>query len=290
MTNDPTHSTDEALKADLGAALVDARRVRRAAEAEFADLDAEQAALGHHPNRVAYMHSGMLTERGFGAAEILPVIGFHALDWRDALFRLGTTVPGNDTDLLERLRITCTSDPMLEVSGESLLHDLGLLKRGRIDPFWLKRPKLGLGQAAKAFGLTAADVDGHRGLYALAPTGLGQILSRAAASRPDQRIGALLPAAISAGGAPLAALGAAAFHRDAEARYRADCDRFADHQRRHPGRRWRAKPALARQGHLAITTARQKNIAAPAERTRGQAADWLADQNANLRFNGEDEA
>ncbi|PCG13078.1 hypothetical protein COA07_16325 [Sphingomonas adhaesiva] len=256
----------------------------------MADFDAQQSALEHHPNRAAYMHGGMLAERGFGTEQILPVLGFHSLDWSDALTRLEASTPVDGADLLDRLLIVCTSDPMLEVSGERVLHDLGLLKRGRVDPFWLKRPKLGLGQAAKAFGLTAAHIDGHRGLYVLAQPTLRRLLERAAVGQADQRFGAVLLTAIGSGGEPLAAIGAAAYYRDAEARYRADCDRFADHQRRHPGRRWRLKPALSRQGHLAITTARQKDIAVPAERMRGHAADWLANQNANLRFNGGDEA
>jgi len=234
----------------------------------------------------------MFVRRGSGAGHILPLFGFHALDWREALACLEAPATSDDEDVdpLGRLRIACETDPMLEVAGERLLSYLGLLRQGRIDPYWLKRPKLGLGQAAKAFGLAPHHATGHRGLYDLTPLALRRLFEDADVNRRDQRFGALLLPVIKAGGEPLAVIGAAAFHRDAEARYRDDCRRFAEHQRANPSRRWRWKPALSRQGHLAITTARAKHAALPAERTRGHAANWLSDQNANLRFNGEEEA
>ncbi|WP_419826440.1 hypothetical protein [Sphingomonas sp.] len=52
--------------------------------------------------------------------------------------------------------------------------------------------------------------------------------------------------------------------------------------------RW--KPPLSHQGHLAVTTARALNITLPAARTRGHAANWLDDHDANLRFPQEDRA
>lgn len=292
MTNDITPLSDDALIAAVERELADARDARETALVQTAMLDAEQAALGYHPNYTAYVHGGMLAERGFDSQHILSVLGFHTLDWRDAISRLGASGSPDDgeVDLLGRLHRVCASDPMLEVAGERLLLDLGLLKQGRIDPFWLKRPKLGLGQAAKVFGLAPGHADGHRGLYDLTAAAKRCLFDDAATGQSDRRFGALLLPAIIAGGAPLAAGGAAAFHRDGEARYRDDCRRFAEHQRRDPSRRWRWKPALSRQGHLAVTTARQTDVAVPTERTRGHAANWLADHDANLRFSREDEA
>jgi hypothetical protein len=294
MANPTTPLSDEALIATVEHALADVRDARQTALAQTAVLDAERATLGHHPHYTAYVHGGMLAERGFGPQHILAVLGFHTLDWREALARMAASASASpddeEADLLGRLHRVCASDPMLEVAGERLLLDLGLLKHGGIDPFWLKRPKLGLGQAAKMFGLAPGHADGHRGLYDLTAAALRRLFDDAATGQPDQRFGALLLPIIIAGGAPLAASGAAAFHRDAETRYRDDCRRFAEHQRREPSRRWRWKPALSRQGHLAVTTARQTGVAVPAERTRGHAANWLADHDANLRFNGKDEA
>lgn len=292
MPNDITPLTDETLVAAIERKLADAQRARQVALAQIGELDTEQAALGHHPNHTAYVHGGMLAEQGFGARHILSVLGFHTLDWREALTRLDAPTSSDDgeMDLLGRLRLACEIDPMLEAAGENLLLSLGLLKHGRLDPHWLKRPKLGLGQAAKMFGLEPGHANAHRGLYDLPATALRRLFADATTDQPEQRFGAQLLRVIVDGGEPLAATGAAAFHRDAEARYRDDCRRFAEHQRGNPSRHWRWKPALSRQGHLAITTARQTDIAAPAERTRGHAANWLDDRGANLRFNGEDEA
>ncbi len=281
--------SDEALGEKIDALIADATAAREAAATAIAALDAEQVALGHHPHYVGYVAGGMLHERGFGAGHILAVLGLHACDWREVLARVAAApVDADEADLLPRLRAACEADPMLEVVGERFAGDLDLLKKGHIDPFWLKRPKFGLGQAAMAFGLEPRHADGHRGLYAIPPTVLRRGFESAAVDQRDQRFGALLVSVIEAGGERLARIGAAAFHRDAKARYRDDCDRFAAHQRSNPDRRWRWKPPLSRQGHLAVTTAQALSVDVPAGRTRGHAANWLGDHDANLRFTNKD--
>lgn len=280
-------SSDRALVETLDQLIADASATRQAAIDAIAMLNAEQAALGHHPHYAAYIMGGMLVERGFAAGHILAVLGAHALDWREVLERLAAApveADADDADLLPRLRAACEADPMLEVAGERLANELGLLKRGHIDPFWLKRPKFGLGQVALAFELTPDHADGHRGLYALPLAVLRREFENAAVNNRDKRFGALLVPVIAAGGDRLARIGAAAFHRDADARYQDDCARFAAHQRSHPDRRWRWKPPLSRQGHLAVTTAHALAVDLPAARTRGHAANWLGDHDANLRF------
>lgn len=255
------------------------------------ELDAEFASLGYHPNYPAYVHGGMLVDKGFGSAHILAVAGFYDLDWREALDRLDDAPadPGDDPAcLLVRLRHACEADAMLEVAGFAWCKQSHLLKRGAINGYWLKRPKLGLGQPAKAFGLKPEHAAAHRGLFALSTATLKRGFESAAANLSDQRFGAVVPAVIDMGGQRLGRIGAAALHDDAETRYREDCRRFAEHQAATPDRRWRGKPPLSRQGHLAITTARAKNIAVPAERTRGHAAAWLKDHDANIRFTRED--
>lgn len=273
--------------------LADLAAGRKTALDRILALDTEEAVLGYHPNRPAYAHGGIFAAKNFGVSHILALAGFHDLDWRDALGQLANAPidPGDNPDcLLTRLRHACEADPMLEISGMAWCERAGLLKHGAIDGFWLRRPKLGLGQPAKAAGLTPEDAAAHRGLYALPVATLERGFERAAADQSDQSFGVMLPAVIETGGQRLAEIGRAALHRDAEARYRNDCRSFAAHQAATADRRWRWKPPLSRQGHLAVVTAKAKGIAMPAERTRGHAANWLSDHDANIRFTGVDEA
>lgn len=278
-------ASDKALVDRIDHLIAEATATRQTAVDAIATLDAEQATLGHHPHYAAYIMGGMLFERGFAAGHILGILGMHACGWREVLTRVAAApVDEDEADLLPRLRAACEADPMLEVAGERFAGELDLLKQGDIDPFWLKRPKFGLGQAAMAFGLEPHHADGHRGLYAVPLDVLRRGFETAAVNQRDQRYGALLLPVIETGGEQLARIGAAAFQRDAEARYRDDCETFAAHQRVNLDRRWRWKPARSRQGHLAVTTARAKHVDLPAARTRGHAANWLGDHDANLRF------
>lgn len=287
MSNPVPPTKPHDLVAAVDRRIVEARAARQTAIDEIIALDAEQSRLGHHPHYPAYIMGGMLVEHGFGAGHIAAVLGVHALDWRAVLERMAATPPvhkADEIDLLPRLRNACETDPMLEVTGERLAAELGLLDYDRIDPFWLKRPKFGLGQAALAFGIEPEHANGHRGLYALPVDVLKRGCERVGAGQADQRFGAMLVPLIETGGERLARIGANAFHHDAETRYQRDCARFAAHQRKNPDRRWRWKPPLSRQGHLAVTTARALGVEMPAERTRGHAANWLGDHDANLRF------
>lgn len=291
---DPTICTrPRALLAAIDHQLASLVASRETALDRIIALDAEQAALGYHPNYPAYVHGGIYADKGFGSGHILTVAGFHDLDWREALDRL-TNAPADVVDdpdcLLVRLRHACEADAMLEVSGLAWCDQAGLLNRGAINAFWMKRPKLGLGQRARAAGLGPEQAAAHRGLYALSIATLERGFANAAVSQPDRRFGAVLSAVIEAGGSRLARIGAEALHRDAEARYRDDCHSFAAHQAATPDRHWRRKPPLSRQGHLAVTTARAKDIAMPTERTRGNAASWLDSHDANIRFTQEEEA
>lgn len=254
------------------------------ARQRIAELDAEQATLRHHPNYIAYRHGGIPASRGMGAAHILAHAGFYRLAHTDAVARLAAARDDRDDDcLIAALAAVCASDPLLEIAGLAWCDGHGLLKCSGINPFWLKRPTLGLGQPAKLHGLAAADAEAHRGLYALTPTELfGRF--NAVAHTADDTLGDLLPAVIAAGGSELAAIGTAATETDAAARYWAKCASFAAHQRTTSDRRWRWKPPLSRQGQHAMTIARLKDVPVPAERTRGHAATWLDENGANPRF------
>ena len=251
--------------------------------AELARLDAEQAAQGHHPHYPVYLHGGIAAGADMTAAHILAQVGFFRLPWRDALGALEAT--GDlQGDLLPRLRAACEADAGLEVGGLAWLGEQDLLKRGGLDPFWIKRVKFGLGQPAVLHGLDVEHHDGHRGLFTLPLDSLGRGLAAASVGAADPTFGGLLLPVIAAGGELLAARGRRAVFRDAKARYGADCRAFADHQGRTNDRRWRWLPAKSRQGHLAVTTARARGVAVPAERTRGHAATWLDDHGANIRY------
>ncbi len=219
-----------------------------------------------------------------GAAHIPAHAGFWRLPHGEAIARLADArARGDDDCLVTALRSACESDPLLEVAGLAWLGEHQLLKQGALDPFWLKRPLLGLGQPAKLHGLLSHHADAHRGLYTLTPADLGRRFALQAGAASD-RFGDLALHVIEASGVELAVIGAAASEQDAADRYRADCASFAAHQRAKGDRRWRWKPPVSRQGHLAVTTARVREVAMPSERTRGHAANWLEDQGANLRF------
>jgi len=251
---------------------------------QIAALDLKEAMFDRHPHYTAYCNGGVAALGAMGAAHIFAHIGFYLLPYRDAIARLAAARDATDCDcLIAALRVTCESDAMLEVAGFAWADKQLLLKRGIVDPFWIKRPLFGLGQPAKAHGLTAEQAPAHRGLYTLTPAELLERFARVAASA-DDTFGDLLGAVIDAGGSALDSMGREASERDAAARYEADCANFAAHQRATDDRRWRLKPPLAAQGHLAVTTARVRGVGLPAERTRGHAANWLDDHGANVRF------
>lgn len=274
----------DALINDIDAILNELHFAADEACAQITALGTEQEKLGHHPNTIAYRHGGLLTAQGATAAHILSHAGFYRLGWRTAIKRLADVQAHDRGDcLLKSLLSVCESDPLLEITGMAWLADEGLLKRGEMDPFWIKRPKLGLGQPAKRHGLTVTQADAHRGLYELSPFDLDRRFGAVSFSNNDT-FGDLLPLAIAAGGAALAEIGAEAIERDAAKRYWADCARFAAHQRANGDRRWRWKPALSNQGHHAITIAKLHDNPLPRASTRGHAANWLSENGANPRF------
>ena len=284
MANDETPPSYDDLIAAIDCELAAHLASKAELRARIAALDAEQATLGRHPNYTAYCHGGVAAVRGMGSAHIFAHIGFYQLPYSEAIGRLAAAREATGDDcLIAALRVACEIDALLEVVGFDWVASKGLLKRGGIDPFWLKRPLLGLGQPAKACGLTPEQATSNRGLYALTPTELRERFDRVTTS-PNDTFGDLLLRVIEAGGPALAALGREATERDAAERYEADCADFAAHQRNDGDRRWRWKPPFSRQGHLAVTTARVRGVDMPAERTRGHAATWLGDHGANPRF------
>jgi hypothetical protein len=284
MAQDDIPTDYHALIAAADRAITQHRAAVVEQQARIAALDGEQAALGHHPNYTAYCHAGVIAVRGMGLAHILAHAGFHRLPYPDAIDRLADARDQADDDcLIVALRTVCESDPLLEIAGLSWCEDQDLLKHGALDPYWLRRPLLGLGQPAKAAGLAPHHAAAHRGLYTLTPLELGCRFEVASTSA-DDAFGDLILDVIEAGGAELSATGSAAIEQHAAEQYAADCASFEAHQRATGDRRWRWKPALSRQGHLAVTTARVRKVGVPTERSRGHAANWLEDHGANPRF------
>lgn len=287
--NPMEYAEGERLRAAIDQQIELLGRTRAIAVAEIARLTAQQAALSYHPNHLGYLYGGDYASRGMGAAHILPLAGLHRLPFKEAIDRLEQTVAADidNSDLLVAVRVACETDQALEDVGYAWLGEVGLLKRGAIDRYWLKKPTLGLGQPARMHGLVREHHDGHRGLYALQLAEVRERFGDATADAPDTSYGGLLGHVIERGGATLAALGAAAMLQDAKARYEADCRSFARHQRATERREWRGKPALSTQGHLARRTADARSVDLPAERNRGGAADWLDEIGANIRFREE---
>lgn len=284
MANDDIPENYDALLAGIDEEIARHESLAAAAQGKLAALNVEQDALGHHPNYVAYCHGGIPAVPGMGAGHILAHAGFYRLPYAQAIMRLAEARIEADEDcLIVALKRVCESDAMLEVAGLAWLDQYAVLKRGALNPIWLKRPKLGLGQPAKLHGLEAADAEAHRGLYTLPPDDLRRRFDAVAVCAANT-FGDVLTAVIAAGGTEFAAIGKAATEMGAAGRYWAKCASFAAHQRACGDRRWRWKPPLSRQGHHARTIAELKDLEMPAERTRGHSATWLNDNGANPRF------
>lgn len=279
--NPPSDPALMLAKIDLQLAWLNAEKA--AAAMAFEERGHALKAVADHPNAAAYAHGGVLSTKGCAAQHVLPFIGFADLPWRIALTRIADMAEGGDC-VLTRIRIICEQDAALEEAGVRWCRDKRILRNGEPPKLWFTRPKLGLGQPAKANGLKREDVPAHRGIYALGIDEMIHAFSTASSGQHDLTFGAMLPAVTTQGGEQLHEIGVAAVHADAEARYLERKRSFAARQAATPDRDWRSKPPTSRQGHLAITTARKLDVDLPSARHRGDAADWLDDHGANLRF------
>lgn len=266
-------------------------RVLESAHAEREDAAASLAAptakTAHHPNHAAYTAGGLLVPFDFGAAQILPLIGLAHVP-ADVVCAMLAATDQRGEHLPVRFKALCIADAALEQQGFAICRDLGLLKRGRIDGFWMKRPKFGLGQWATLSGFTVEQAAAMRGIFTWTGATIGALLARSAHSHLDAPFGAALVHLAATDDGRLARRGAMALHQTARDRYFARRASFEAYAAATGDTGWREKPPRSRQGHLAATTARVKNLPLPAERRRGDAADWLESHGANVRFVGED--
>ena len=268
------------LSAHLTAAIDQARAKRDAA---VADLATPVSAKASHPNRAAYTAGGLLKQFDFGAEQILPLIGL-AHEAASFIRTMCAATDERGEQLPVCLKAVCRSDARLEARGYAICRDRGLLKRGRIDGFWLKRPKLGLGQWVTLFGFEATQAAAMRGVFTWTGATIGALLARSAHAYLDAPFGAALVHLAATDDGRLARRGTIALHEAARDRYFARRASFEAYAAASSDIGWREKPPRSRQGHLAVTTARVKGVPVPAERRRGAAADWLEANGANVRF------
>jgi len=262
--------------------------IRIDAANQIGKFDRALKAVKYHPNYPAYVHGGILADKRFGSEHVLAYIGFAALPWSLAVARIAcaTNSSSDSNCIIDAIRLICEQDASLESAGLAWCGDRRLLQNCKAPAIWFQRPKLGLGQPAKAYGFKPEDAPGHRGIYEIGIDAMTEAFAHASEGMLELGFGALLPVVITQGGQRLQEIGAAALHADAEARYWERKHSFASRQAATSNRQWRGKPPTSRQGHLAVTTAQKLGIQVPAERNRGDAADWLEAHNANLRFWG----
>lgn len=268
------------LSAHLTRAIESARVERKAAGATLA---APTSGTASHPNHAAYTAGGLLTPFDFGPDQIFPLIGL-AHTPASVVCAACAATDERGEQLPTCLKALCNADAKLDEQGYATCSDLGLLKRGRIDGFWLKRPGLGLGQWVKLFGFEATQAAAMRGVFTWTGATIGALLARSAHAYLDAPFGAALVHLAATDDGRLARRGAMALHQTARERYFARRASFEAYAAAAADTGWREKPPRSRQGHLGVTTARAKGVPVPAERRRGNAADWLEHNGANVRF------
>jgi hypothetical protein len=237
-----------------------------------------------HPNHAAYVFGGLVERFQFGVQHVPALIGLLHTPAGEVIERIETTGAAAGWNLAVAMRVSCEADPGLEVRGYAVCEMNALLKRGRIDGFWIKRPRLGLGQGAILVGFEARYASPMRKILDVPAQSAGVLISRFAPGLQAIPFGAVLTHVAATDDGVLAMMGARLLHKDARDRYYAKRASFAAHQAATDDRRWREKVPRSRQGHLAVTTANAKSVERPSERQRGPAADWLERHGANVRF------
>lgn len=145
-----------------------------------------------------------------------------------------------------------------------------------------------LGASTYALGLRQRDADALMGLLDLPHGRIAQMAADLAKVRRLDKFGALLPFVIDHHRDELTARGRHLSWRRRWEAYQAQLASWqaVDEQQRLHGA-WRKKAMTAGQGELVRVTATLLEILMPAEMTRGEAADWLATNGANLSYHEE---
>lgn len=253
------------------------------------ELDAINVARKHaepHPHYHRFKKGGTGAAAGQTAAHVVSMIGVLASPTALVTEQLQNCADRNNAGLARLVDLTrlLDADAAYAITGMLFLTRKGLLDNGAVRADWLDRPKLGLGQGPCFHGLRARHNAGYVGLWSLDRdafvarfAGLGTVSTRT--------FGDAVFALVDGDPGDLAERGTRVLHARAAAAYDADCASFAAWQLAHPDALgWRDRPPVSAQGHLARTTAEQLDIAMPSTGTRGDAAVWLDDHDANLRF------
>ncbi len=145
--------------------------------------------------------------------------------------------------------------------------------------------KITLGAVLVNAGMRAADADAIAGLLALTAGDFADRYGSVAMARPQANVGEIMLHMIDGGSRELSALGLHDAWMRRFAAYSQDRAEWLsrDVEFRLEGA-WRAAPMTSDQRWLVRVTCRLLDIAMPGHFLRGQAADWLESQGANLNY------
>jgi hypothetical protein len=133
-------------------------------------------------------------------------------------------------------------------------------------------------------GVPAADADAWRGLLSCSPALLDRLARQAGLHGGGRPLLTMLSELIEAYRDPLTRRGQVALFRRRRDRYLADCARWAATPPSVKLGPWRSKRMTKGQRYEVIRTCQRLEIEAPCPMTRGQAADWLNANGANLNY------
>ncbi len=141
---------------------------------------------------------------------------------------------------------------------------------------------------AEAFdaGVPAADADAWRGLLYCSPALLDRLARQAGLHGGGRPLLTMLAELIETYREPLTRRGQVALFRRRRDRYLADCARWAATPPSVKQGLWRSKRMTKGQRYEVIRTCQRLEIEAPGPMTRGEAADWLRANGANLNYRG----
>jgi hypothetical protein len=258
------------------------RRVRDNRDA----IDVARKRAEPHPHYHRFVIGGTGAAAGQTAVHIVPMIGALASPTASVIEQLKTRADSSDAGLARLIDLTklIDADAVNATTGMAVLTRKGLLDNGAVPADWLNRAKLGLGLGPCFHSLRAGHNAAYVGLWSLDRAAFAERFASSAAASA-RTFGDAVFALVDSDPGDLADLGALVLHDRAAVAYHTDCTSFAAWQLAHPDALgWRDRPPVSAQGHLARTTAKQLDIAMPCTGTRDDAAMWLDDHDANLRF------
>lgn len=239
--------------------------------------------VGHH-HRSRYALGGIATAAGMSGDHVVALAGWLAAPFDDACAWLveAHDLSGERYALrVVRLAIERRQD-RCEAIGRRII-------AARKDPASRSRArdgsdgvKFALGTQFYAYGLRYTHAAALAGLFTLGTPAMIERLGHVAGRRRTP--GGRLVGALRTDFAELDRRGhMSAFNRGAAA-YAVRCDRFAARELESDDRSWRDAPVTRPQRWTILDTARELGLEVPACSTCGEAADWLRDHGAILKY------